>query len=49
MIEIFSNRIEITNPGSPLIDVDRFIDHPPRSRNEDLASLMRRIGFCEES
>lgn len=49
MIEIFDNRIEITNPGTPLIDVDRFIDHPPRSRNENLASMMRRFGFCEES
>jgi len=49
MIEIFDNRIEITNPGIPLIDIDRFIDHPPRSRNENLASIMRRFGFCEES
>jgi len=27
---------------------DRMIDLPPRSRNEALASLMRRMGFCEE-
>jgi len=47
-IEIFSNRIEITNPGTPLIDVQRFIDNPPRSRNEDLAALMRRMNICEE-
>jgi predicted HTH transcriptional regulator len=47
-IEIFDNRIEITNTGEPLIDTDRFIDHPPRSRNEDLASFMRLIGVCEE-
>lgn len=26
MIEIFDNRIEITNPGKPLIDTERFID-----------------------
>ncbi len=43
-VEIFDNRIEITNTGEPLIDTDRFIDHPPRSRNEDLASFMRQIG-----
>jgi len=49
LIEIFSNRIEITNPGVPLIDIDRFIDHAPRSRNESLAGLMRRMKFCEES
>lgn len=43
IIEIFSNRIEITNPGIPLVDVDRIIDNPPKSRNEKLASLMRRM------
>jgi len=48
MIEIFKNRIEITNPGNPLINVNRFIDHSPYSRNEMLAGLMRRMGFCEE-
>lgn len=48
MVEIFSDRIEITNPGEPLVDTNRFIDSPPRSRNELLASLMRRIGTCEE-
>ena len=48
MVEIFDNRIEITNTGEPLIDTDRFIDHPPRSRNEDMASFMRQIGVCEE-
>ncbi len=48
MIEIFENRIEITNPGKPLIDTDRFIDHSPESRNEILASMMRRMNFCEE-
>lgn len=48
MVEIFSNRIEISNPGAPIIDVLRFIDHPPRSRNERLANLMRRCCICEE-
>ncbi len=48
MIEIFTNRIEITNPGKPLVKTDRFLDSPPKSRNEALASLMRRIGVCEE-
>lgn len=48
LIEIFSDRMEITNPGAPLIDKARFIDHPPISRNEQLASFMRRIGVCEE-
>ncbi|MDD4494986.1 MAG: ATP-binding protein [Eubacteriales bacterium] len=48
VIEIFSNRIEITNPGIPLVDIQRIIDNPPKSRNEKLASLMRRLRMCEE-
>ncbi len=47
-IEIFSNRMEVTNPGLPLVKTDRFLDSPPKSRNEALASFMRRIGVCEE-
>jgi len=48
MVEIFDNRMEITNPGLPLVQTERFLDSPPRSRNEALASFMRRIGICEE-
>jgi len=48
LIEIFTDRIEITNPGVPLVDVNRFIDTAPKSRNESLASLMRRLNICEE-
>jgi predicted HTH transcriptional regulator len=48
MIEIFSDRMEITNPGLPLVRTERFLDSPPRSRNESLASFLRRIGICEE-
>jgi ATP-dependent DNA helicase RecG len=48
MVEIFKDRIEISNPGAPLISTDRFIDHSPQSRNEDSAAFMRRINFCEE-
>ena len=48
MIEIFTNRVEVTNPGEPLIDPHRFLDSPPRSRNEAMAALLRRAGICEE-
>jgi len=48
MIELFDTRMEITNPGIPLVDTERFLDSPPRSRNEALASFMRRINICEE-
>lgn len=47
MIEIYSDRMEITNPGRPFIPTDRFIDEY-QSRNERLADLMRRMGICEE-
>lgn len=48
LVEIFDNRIEITNPGKPLIDPLRFVDHSPESRNEVLARFMRRLNICEE-
>ncbi len=48
MVEIFDDRMELTNPGEPLVDTQRFIDTPPRSRNEDLAGFMRRLNICEE-
>lgn len=47
MIEMYADRIEISNPGLPPISVERFIDEY-RSRNERLADLMRRLGICEE-
>jgi len=48
MVEVFEQRLEITNPGIPLMDPQRFLDTPPRSRNEALASFLRRVGVCEE-
>lgn len=48
MVEIFDDRMEVSNPGMPLVETNRFLDTPPRSRNEVLASVMRRIGICEE-
>lgn len=48
MVELFADRLEVTNPGEPLVATERFVDAPPRSRNEALASLMRRMGICEE-
>jgi len=47
-IALFKDRLEVTNPGQPLVKPDRFLDSPPRSRNEALASLMRRMRLCEE-
>lgn len=50
MIEVFPNRIEITNPGRllPGKRLDRLIGTTPQSRNEVLAAAFRRYGLCEE-
>jgi len=47
MIEIYSDRIEISSPGTPLIPTDRFIDEY-KARNERLTDIMRRFRICEE-
>lgn len=48
MVEVFDDRLELSNPGIPLGDIKRLLDQAPRSRNEALAAFMRRIGVCEE-
>jgi len=45
---MYEIRLPLHNPGEPLVDTDRFLDSPPKSRNEILASFMRRINVCEE-
>lgn len=47
MVELYSDRLEISNPGAPAIPPERFIDGY-KARNERLADLMRRMGICEE-
>lgn len=48
VIEIFKDRIKITNPGRPLVSVDRFIDTPSKTRNPAFAKIMREAGLCEQ-
>lgn len=50
LVEVFDNRIVVSNPGLllPGCDPDRLIGGPPRSRNPRLASMLRRCGVCEE-
>ena len=47
MVEVYTDRVEISNPGDPIVPVERFIDGY-QSRNERLADLMRRMRICEE-
>lgn len=47
MIEIYTDRVEISNPGTPIVEVNRFIDGY-QTRNDRLADFMRRMGICEE-
>ena len=49
MVEVFDDRMEITNPGQPLVPTDRLLDQPPRSRNEKLASLTRKPACVSRS
>lgn len=47
IVEVYDDRVEFSNPGDPVVPVERFIDGH-RSRNERLADLLRRFGICEE-
>lgn len=50
LIEIFDDRIEVSNPGGllPSKQLDRLIGTQPESRNERLARAFRRYKICEE-
>ena len=50
LIEVFDDRIEVTNPGAllPSKTLDRLIGTQPESRNEQLARAFRRYKICEE-
>ncbi len=45
-VELYADRMEVSNPGKPFIPPDRFIDEY-KARNEHLSDLMRRLGICE--
>lgn len=46
-VEIYPNRIEITNPGKPIVDTDLFIVESV-TRNEKTAALLKTLNICEQ-
>lgn len=48
MVELFKNRIEFSNAGSPLVSIERIVDTVSISRNENIAGFMHKCGICEE-
>lgn len=47
-VEIYKDRVRISNAGIPLIDVERFIDGGTQTRNPEFARLMREAKICEQ-
>lgn len=47
LIEIYRNRIDISNPGRCLVDPKRILGAIPKARNEILVDVMKRLGICE--
>jgi ATP-dependent DNA helicase RecG len=50
LIEIYDDRIEISNPGSllPSKEANRLIGTQPESRNQELANAFMRYRICEQ-
>ena len=48
MVEVFTDRIEFSNAGAPLVAIERIVDASPMSRNENIAGFMHKCGICEE-
>ena len=48
ILEVFDTRVEASNPGSLMVDVNRIIDTAPHSRNEAMAAFLRIVRICEE-
>jgi ATP-dependent DNA helicase RecG len=46
-IEIFEDRIEFSNVGSPLVDRERILNCSPKARNTAIVSMMQKMGHAE--
>jgi predicted HTH transcriptional regulator len=47
LIEIYKNRIVISNPGNCLVPPERILGAIPKARNEILVDIMKRLYICE--
>ena len=47
-VGIYENRIEFSNPGAPLVPIERLLNARPRTRNPMLVDVMRQMDLCEE-
>ena len=47
-VGIYENRIEFSNPGIPLVPIERLLNARPRTRNPMLVDIMRQMDLCEE-
>src|SRR5262249_15648911 len=45
-VELYENRLEVTNPGRPVMDVKEFV-RMSNPRNVDLSAKMREMNMCE--
>ena len=47
VIEIFKNRVEITNSGRPVLDTLHFLDGGPAIKNEKIFAEMKNLGLVD--
>lgn len=47
VIEIFNNRVEITNSGRPILDPLHFLDGGPSIKNEKIFAEMKNLGLVD--
>lgn len=49
LIEIFDDRIEMVNSGLPLVNKQRLVNSPPKTRNHKILSMMRQMNLATET
>ena len=49
LIEVFDDRIEVINSGLPLVNEQRLVNSPPKTRNHKILSLMRQMNLATET